>query len=384
MAVITFPESLGVERASWAQQRNDIAFRSGFGAQAVEVSPPLWAVTLQAPPDLERRSGAWKALGLQLKGQTNQLALWNHARPVPAGTLRGSMTLGSGTAQGATSLSIATDHNLITRSTEFDLGPWTIFAGAVSVTPNTDLAPDGTMTADTVEDITGAHAGTMGQAIPGFSPSNIYTASIHVKKDSTPKATRFMELILIFYGSVTERHSVGLDTSTGEIAARYSATASRVSVSDSGSYWRISVTAQSIDPLNTTGRIDIAPAPGSGGLNSTANTATLGSCIVWGAQVDLGGLTDYGKTLLQGDLLGLGSGLTQQVVMVVADAYSASGRSITVQVEPPLRNAFSSGAAVTWDKPMALFRRVNSKFGWENARARVEGFSLDLIEDWRP
>lgn len=203
MAVITFPETLGLARTSWAQQRNDVAFRSSFGAQAVELSSPLWAVTLQAPPDLEKRSGGWKALGMQLRGQTNQLELWDLARPTPAGTMRGSMTLSSSAAQGATVLNIV---------------------------------------------------------------------------------------------------------ASGET----------------------------------------------------------------------------GKTLLRGDYLGLGSGLTQQVVMIIADALSDGSGVIAVTVEPFLRNAFSTGAAVTWDKPKALFRRVNSKFGWENYRARVEGFALDLIEDWRP
>ncbi|SCX40471.1 hypothetical protein [Nitrosospira sp. Nsp1] len=202
MAIITFPDTLGVESAPWGQQRNDISFRSAFGAQGVEIALPLWVATLQAPPDLERRSGGWKVLGLQLRGQTNQLALWDLARPVPLGTMRGSMTLNASAAQGATTLSIV---------------------------------------------------------------------------------------------------------ASGEA----------------------------------------------------------------------------GKTLLKADYLGLGSGLTQQVIMVMSDATSDSSGVISVTVEPGLRNAFSAGAAVTWNKPKTLFRRVNSKFGWEYRAARAEGFSLDLIEDWR-
>ena len=202
MSVITFPESLKVARCSWGQQRNDVAFRSGFGAQSVELSSPLWVVTLEASPGRERDGGGWQALGMQLRGQTVQLELWNHARPVPLGTMRGTMTLNSAAAQGATTLSIV---------------------------------------------------------------------------------------------------------ATGQAS----------------------------------------------------------------------------KTLLQGDFLGIGDGLTQQVVMVVSDATSDGSGIISVTVEPGLRNAFLSGEAVTWDKPKALFRRVNSKFGWQNYAAVVEGFTLDLLEDWR-
>jgi hypothetical protein len=201
MSVITWP-GLPVARFSWAQQRYDISFNSMFGSQAVEASAPGWAVTAEAPAGLAANGGGWQALGMQLRGKTNQLALWNIARPVPAGTMRGTMTLDSSAAQGATTLSIV-----------------------------------------------------------------------------------------------------------------------------------------------------------ASGQN--------------------------GKTLLQGDYIGIGSLLTQQVVMVVEDATSDGSGVITVTVEPALRNAFLSGESITWNQPKALFRQSGSKFGWNNYAAVVEGFTLDLIEDWR-
>jgi hypothetical protein len=89
------------------------------------------------------------------------------------------------------------------------------------------------------------------------------------------------------------------------------------------------------------------------------------------------------KTLLQGDMLGIGSLLTQQVVMVVSDATSNGSGIISVTIEPALRNAFSSGESVTWNMPMALFRRVDSNSGWNYYGSVVEGFTMDLREDWR-
>jgi hypothetical protein len=202
MSIITFPSTINVSKQVWIQQRNDVEFRSMFGAQAVEVSAPLWSTSISAPTDLEINGGAFQAVLMQLRGRTNQLALWNMGRPVPLGTMRGTMTLGT-TAQGATSL-------------------------AISAT---------------------------GQA---------------------------------------------------------------------------------------------------------------------------------GKTLTAGDYLGVGSGLTQQVVMVTATATADGSGNITVTTEPPLRNAFTAGSAVTWDHPCALFRRKSSTAQWDYEPKIVSGLLLDLLEDNRP
>lgn len=204
MSIIAFPTTLYASRMSWSQVRLDFAFNSAFGSQGMEVGSPLWAVTLSSDRLYEADAGAWKSLLMQLRGQTNQLSLWDFARPAPRGTMRGTMTISTDAAQGATSLVIV---------------------------------------------------------------------------------------------------------ATGE--------------------------------------------------NS--------------------------KTLLAGDLIGLGSGTTQQVVMVTSDATShVSTGVITVTIEPPLRNAFVATSAVTWDKPKALFRRTQSKAGWDYESVFASGFSLDLIEDTRP
>jgi len=202
MSVITFPESLGVARMSWAQQRRDISFASVFGSQAVEVSSPAWLVSLDSVGMRATEAGAWQSLLMRLRGQTNQLELWNLGRPYPLGTMRGTMLLNAAALQGDVVLSIV---------------------------------------------------------------------------------------------------------ASGENA----------------------------------------------------------------------------KTLVAGDLLGLGTGTTQQVVMVTADATSNGSGVISVTVEPPLRNAHLISAAVTWDKPKALFRRAKSDARWEYANIAISGFSLDLIEDVR-
>lgn len=112
--------------------------------------------------------------------------------------------------------------------------------------------------------------------------------------------------------------------------------------------------------------LNVAVAQGSSSLTITA------------------GAGQAATTLLAGDLLGLGSGTTQQVVKVLDNATADAGGIITVAIDSALRNAFIIGAAVTWDKPKALFRRRTSETNIDYTRAQVDGEPLELIEDWRP
>jgi len=205
MSIITFPTALQAVKQTWGQQRNDLSFRSMFGAQALELSAPLWISSLDAPPmaDYDPNVGAWQSLLMQLDGQVNQLELWNLVRPAPLGTMRGSMVLNDDVVQGATTLPI---------------------------------------------------------------------------------------------------HAAG----------------------------------------------------------------------------------ENNKTLLQGDLLGFGSGVTQQVVMVTANATSDGSGNISVSIKPAVRNTIPADVVV-WDKPKVLFRQRSNPAGWDYIGALlINGIRLDLIEDWRP
>lgn len=200
--IIQFPSTLVVNRQTWGQQRQDIEFRSMFGAQAVEGSGPLWVVEIEPPETSIAEGGGWQSVMMQLRGRTNQLALWNMGRSQPVGTMRGAMSL-SATAQGATALTIT--------------------------------------------------------------------------------------------------------------------------------------------------------ASGQAGL-----------------------------TLRAGDYVGVGSGFTQQVVMILDDSVANASGVISVATEPPLRNSFAAGSTVTWDQPRALFRRSESASSWDYASGQVSGMAMSLIEDWRP
>lgn len=111
---------------------------------------------------------------------------------------------------------------------------------------------------------------------------------------------------------------------------------------------------------------------------------TMAAAVQGAASLAITATGQASKTLLAGDYIGVGSGLTQQVVMVTADATANASGVITVTIEPPLRNAFGAGAAVTWDRPKALFRRKQGTAAWEYEPGKVSGMSLDLIENWNP
>lgn len=91
-----------------------------------------------------------------------------------------------------------------------------------------------------------------------------------------------------------------------------------------------------------------------------------------------------GKTLLAGDLLGVGSGLTQQVVRVMEGEVATGSGDMTISISPPLRNAFAADAVVTWDRPKALFRQKSANAGIEYTPGIGQPWSLSLVEDWRP
>jgi hypothetical protein len=126
------------------------------------------------------------------------------------------------------------------------------------------------------------------------------------------------------------------------------------------------------------------PAP----LGTLRGTLTLNGAHAQGATTLAvsGGAGQAAKTVRAGDYFGLGSGITQQVVMATADALANGSGDVTIDISAtPLRGAFSTGSAVTWDKPKALFRQTASKTAWKYGQgAVVSGIALDLIEDWRP
>jgi hypothetical protein len=90
------------------------------------------------------------------------------------------------------------------------------------------------------------------------------------------------------------------------------------------------------------------------------------------------------KTLLAGDLIGFGTGLSQQVVRISADAISISSGQIFVTIGTPLRAPLAVNDPVRWNRPKALFRQKSLNEGIEYQSIVGQPWSLSLIEDPRP
>ncbi len=97
-----------------------------------------------------------------------------------------------------------------------------------------------------------------------------------------------------------------------------------------------------------------------------------------------GGAGQAGRTLLIGDWLQVGSGFgTSQLVAVTSNATANGSGVIAVTIEAPLRMAFASGAAVTWDHARGYFRRPPGRLGWAPYAGRyTQGLAADLMESW--
>lgn len=121
-------------------------------------------------------------------------------------------------------------------------------------------------------------------------------------------------------------------------------------------------------------------------LGTMRGTMLFGASAVQGATsitIDAG-VGQALTTLLKGDLIGFGSGLTQQVVRATATATADASGVIVLPIGTPLRNAFAAGDAVTWNKPKALFRQKTLNEGIEYQAVIGQPWALSLLEDVRP
>lgn len=99
------------------------------------------------------------------------------------------------------------------------------------------------------------------------------------------------------------------------------------------------------------------------------------------------GLGQAGATLVAGDWLQFGSGLgTSQMVMLMADAVVDGAGNCPIVFEAPLRAAMAAGTAVTWNKPLAYYRRASQGgVSWRgsNHGMLVQAMVLEMLETWQ-
>jgi hypothetical protein len=182
---------------------------------------------------------------------------------------------------GPSALSSKARKNFLSQSAGFDQSPWTASA---AVTPNTNLAPDGTTSADTLNDssTTVFQAVAVSNSVPAdLTP---YTFSIYVLK--TTAATNTFGFNLSMAGGTAVSATPRLNTNSG--VATSGGTISFAVIS-CGIYWRFTGTLAN-NGTNTTVTVSIQPATGTNSGNNPGPdlATTTGSAIVWGAQLEAG------------------------------------------------------------------------------------------------
>lgn len=186
-----------------------------------------------------------------------------------------------------------------------DFSAWFGAGVTVTVTTNTHVAPDGTTTADTLNDAS-ASVGLLfktGISLTG-TLDNAHTASIYIRKDSDE--TRFPILRLICSGGGTGCNAFCmLNTKTGVAHNSVSGGSGVVEVEDVDSnWWRLKHTITADDPHDTV-QFAVLPAASSTWGNYSSVSSLTGSIIAWGAMLDEGDTpyytattTDYGYYVL--------------------------------------------------------------------------------------
>lgn len=171
-------------------------------------------------------------------------------------------------------------------SEEFNQAIWTKTRSSISA--NSTIAPDGTLTADKLIEDASVTTSHLTQQATSFAAGNVYTFSVYAKAD-----TRNQIRILLpsaQFGAVTSGAYFKLDGSNAIIAAG-SVTADITDVGDG--WYRCSVSK-----ICTTSGTSVAAQIylASGNTSSYTGDGTSG-LYIWGAQTNSGYLTDYLKTI---------------------------------------------------------------------------------------
>lgn len=110
MSIITIPTGLLFGSFELTQQRFDIreTTEANGATKARLLAPPRWRASISSPgPGVSPEQAAlWKTMLMQLRGGINHLALYDPVQVAPRGTMRGTITLSSTAAAGATSINI--------------------------------------------------------------------------------------------------------------------------------------------------------------------------------------------------------------------------------------------------------------------------------------
>jgi hypothetical protein len=182
--------------------------------------------------------------------------------------------------------------NMLRHSEAFNEAIWASLGSKV-LTANTDVAPDGEQTADTLTDSSAVSYFGIWQAVTVPNNSSDYTFTVYVKKTSGGTAPTFGVNMALTGGTpVYTNHRLNTDTGVVSLA----------SIQSSGDYWRFICRITNNTTGNTQLGVSLYPAACAAGSMSDSSAAQ-GSAVIWGAQLETGSVaTKYLRTDANGHL----------------------------------------------------------------------------------
>lgn len=380
MSIITLPTDLFVGEFGIEQLRYDtmdVSEETGSADTRLK-GPPRWKVSLGSGDDITQAQAArWKALGLKLRGGVNHLALHDLNNPVPRGTARGQLTLSAPLSKGGVQLSLqgAYGTNMFRGpGFEFDSNAdglcdgWTAYSNGTAGTVTYVKDATTALGSGTSQTVNASNLGTSSLDRAGIYQDVLYTGRagepITFSANLWGNANQQARVYIQFYKlGVPVSGTMDLTVTLTNAWQRYAVTG----VADADFDQMQSFIWQTSRPTTGPAVLHIDKVQLEVGSSATTYTDT--------------------PTLYQGDWLQVGTGVGSSQLFMVMDDMSFNELGVgTVNVEPPSRLTVSSSTVVTWNKPVAYYKRVGGdSFGWHaKAGSLLEGGFMmnDLVEQW--
>ena len=374
MATIDWPEALIPQTAQLALRKAGTQFASPFNGtlQALDFIGERWTLSCTLAQTSARRPRGVGAFCNLLAGGVERVRVWPfHTGGVPRGTLRGAPVLSGTVSRGAAALPVqlaVSGNNLLPNPQRLDLAPWT---GVATATPNTDVAPDGTLTAETLVDANTTLNAWRQQMFSVPVNNQAYVISLWVKKTSGGTSKTFSAFGFLG-GGTSVANTPRINTDTGALLA------GTATITSDGDWWRMVVPITN-NGTNNSMTVGLIPAYAAHGASTNDLTQT-GSAVVWEVTCEAAAAASPYRghpTVLAGDFLGCGG----QLFQVAADTTLLDGAG-NVPVLNRVRATIASGSAVTWYRPTCEMVLPAMQAGPVYRPGAIDSTALDLVEVW--